>query len=346
MVRVSDDAGLALGEMNGRLGRGISFGNALDTLREGDTGFRLRERYFADVRDAGFDTVRLPVKWSAHAGQSPPYTISPALFERVDWAIGQALGRDLNIVLNVHHYDELNDAPREQRARFLGLWRQIAARYASWPGRLYFELLNEPRAAMTAREWNELIPAGLAVIRERDPGRAVIVGPARMNDIAALPELELPADDRLVVTVHYYAPLELTHQGAPWRAGADQWLGTTWGGDADRHAVRDDLAKAASWAQDHGRPLFIGEFGCYERADMAARRQWTRFVRLEAEQLGLSWCYWEFGTDFGAFDPGRNAWREPLRDALLGDGKPLSGDGGERGGGGPGCSRGPCQRGQ
>ena len=151
---------MASDEMSCRLGRGISLGNALDTLREGDAGFRLRDRYFADIRDAGFDTVRLPVKWSAHAGESPPYTISPALFERVDWAIGEALGRGLNIVVNVHHYDELNDAPRRQRPRFLGLWRQIAARYASWPGRLHFELLNEPRAAMTAKVWNELIPPG------------------------------------------------------------------------------------------------------------------------------------------------------------------------------------------
>ncbi len=325
MVSVSDESGMAVDEMGRRLGRGISFGNALDGLREGDAGFRLRERYFAEVRDAGFDTVRLPVKWSAHAAQSSPYTISQALFERVDWAVGEALSKGLNIVLNVHHYDELNDAPRVQRPRFLGLWRQIAARYASWPGRLYFELLNEPRAAMTATAWNELIPLALAVIRERDPERAVIVGPARMNDIGALPELELPDDDRLVVGVHYYAPLEFTHQGASWRAGADQWLGTTWGDDADRRAVRDDLARAASWAGHHGRPLFIGEFGSYEQAGMAARRQWTRFLRLEAERLGLSWCYWDFGTDFGAYDPARDAWREPLRDALLGDGNPLAG---------------------
>lgn len=166
MVTVSDDAGMAFDGMNCGLGRGISFGNALDAVREGDAGFRLRERYFAEVRDAGFDTVRLPVRWSAHAEASPPYTISPALFERVDWAIGEALARDLNIVLNVHHYDELNDAPRGQRLRFLCLWRQIAARYANWPGRLYFELLNEPRAAMTARAWNELIPLALEVIRQ------------------------------------------------------------------------------------------------------------------------------------------------------------------------------------
>jgi hypothetical protein len=63
----------------------------LDTLREGDAGFRLEERYFAEVRDAGFDTVRLPVKWSAHAGESSPYTISPALFERY-WDFGTDFG--------------------------------------------------------------------------------------------------------------------------------------------------------------------------------------------------------------------------------------------------------------
>ena len=102
------------------------------------------------MREAGFDTVRLPVRWSAHAGESPPYAISPALFEQVDWAISEALGRDLNVVLDVHHYHELNEAPRAERHRFLAIWTQIAARYAGWPDRLSFELLNEPRATMTA----------------------------------------------------------------------------------------------------------------------------------------------------------------------------------------------------
>jgi endoglucanase len=53
---------------------------------------------------------------------------------------------------------------------------------------------------------------------------------------------------------------------------------------------------------------------------MNSRCQWTRRVRLEAERLGLSWCYWDFGTDFGLFDSHRGAWREPLELALLGSG--------------------------
>lgn len=198
--------------MNRRLGRGISFGNALGAA--GGPEFQLRDHYFDVVRTAGFNTVRLPVRWSAHAGQSPPYRISPAFFGKVDWAVSQALRRDLNVVLNVHHHHELNDAPHGHRARFLALWSQIAAHYAGWPRQVYFELFNEPRGAMTPQVWNEVLPAALAAVRGHDCDRIVIVGPAWMNDIGALPQLALPADDRLAVTIHYYEPFEFTHQGA------------------------------------------------------------------------------------------------------------------------------------
>jgi endoglucanase len=31
----------------------------------------------------------------------------------------------------------------------------------------------------------------------------------------------------------------------------------------------------------------------------------------------MSWAYWDFATDFGAYDCERGAWHEPLRQALL-----------------------------
>ncbi|MQA87187.1 MAG: cellulase family glycosylhydrolase [Streptosporangiales bacterium] len=304
--------------MGQRLGRGINFGNALDVQREGERGFRLEEPHFDTVKKAGFDTIRLPVKWSAHTDETPPYAIDPEFFGRVDWAVDNALGRDLNVVLNVHHYDQFCDAPEEHMARFLALWRQIATRYADCSGRLYFELLNEPRDPMTAKPWNDVLPKALTAVRESNPSRFVIAGSAQANHIDALPELELPEDDRVIVMVHYYSPFEFTHQGADWLAGADRWLGTTWGGEADQYAVRRDLTKAAAWAKQQNRQLFVGEFGAYSKADMASRSRWTTFVRSEAERLDMSWAYWEFGSDFGAYDPQRNTWREPLRQALLG----------------------------
>lgn len=149
----------------------------------------------------------------------------------------------------------------------------------------------------------------------------MIIGPAELNGPGALSALAVPHDGNLIATIHYYAPFEFTHQGAGWVAGAGRWLGRTWGGTADEDAVRADLAGVAAWGRERRLPLFIGEFGAFSAADMASRARWTAFVRTEAERLGMSWAYWEFGTDFGAFDRERAVWREPLQRALLGDGE-------------------------
>ena len=190
------------------------------------------------VREAGFDTVRLPVKWSAHRS-----------FERVDRAVEAALRRDLGVVLDVHHFDELSADPDGQAARFLALWSQIAEHYAGASDRLCFELLNEPHEPLTPERWNRLLADALAVVRASNPERAVIVGPVRWNIPAALPALRLPDDEHLIVTVHYYSPFRFTHQGAGWLEGAGEWLGTAWGTDAERARVRADLERAAAWAR-------------------------------------------------------------------------------------------------
>jgi len=50
----------------------------------------------------------------------------------------------LNVVLNCHHYDEMDKDPDKHLARLVGLWEQIAKRYKDRPASLVFELLNEP----------------------------------------------------------------------------------------------------------------------------------------------------------------------------------------------------------
>jgi endoglucanase len=303
----------------GHLGRGINLGNALEAPKEGEWGVQLRAEYFTAIKKAGFTTVRLPVRWSAHAGTEAPYTIDPKFADRVDWAIDQAVANELNIVVNVHHYEEMDAAPDEHLPRLVGLWRQIADRYKDRPALVYFELLNEPHGKLTEAKWNAMIPKLLVAVRRTNPTRPVVVGPGQWNSIRALDKLELPRDDRnLIVTVHFYEPFEFTHQNAPWVKGADKWKGRKWDGtDAERSAVSKQLEKAAAWAKANSRPVFFGEFGAYEQADMTSRARWTRFVVRVAERLGFSWAYWEFCSGFGAYDSKASAWREPLRAALL-----------------------------
>ena len=63
--------------------------------------------------------------------------------------------------------------------------------------------------------------------------------------------------------------------------------------------------------------LLLGEFGAYNKADLASRTRWTAFVARSAEERAISWAYWEFGAGFGVYDRSRNAWHEEILRALV-----------------------------
>ena len=252
---------------NARLGRGVNLGNALEAPNEGEWGVTLRTDYFHMIREAGFDTVRLPVRWSAHALATAPYTIDPVFAARVDWAINQATANRLNIIVNVHHYDEMDAAPDANLARLTALWMQIAKRYKDRPASVYFELYNEPHDKFIGEKWNAAIPVLLKAVRKTNPFRPIIVGPDHWNSIDELSSLRLPTEDqRLIVTVHFYEPFYFTHQGASWIDGADKWPVLRWTGrDTERKLVVVKLEKAAKWSREFDRPIFLGNLAPFRR---------------------------------------------------------------------------------
>jgi endoglucanase len=307
-------------ELNRKLGSGINLGNALEAPKEGDWGVVLQPEYFRLIKEAGFTHVRLPVKWSAHAGVGAPYTLEPAFVERVDWAIKQARDNGLALVLNMHHYEELEDNPDGQSERFLAMWRQIAEHCRSQPDDLAFEIYNEPCKKMDAEKWNTLSARTLKMIRASNPRRCVVIGPVNWNSIGELPSLQLPDDKNILVTVHYYEPFHFTHQGASW-AGPDndKWLGTKWtGSEKEMAEIAANFDKASEWAHSHDRPIYLGEFGAFSKADMDSRALWTKAVRMQAVKRDFSTAYWEFCSGFGAYDSESRKWREPLLKALTG----------------------------
>lgn len=301
------------------LRRGVNMGNDMEAPRGEDWGYKMRAEHFARIREAGFDHVRIPMRWSDYAAQEPPYTIEPAFFERADWAVRQGLDNRLSVILNIHHYLEIMEAPEAHKARFLAIWGQIAEHYRDYPQTLYFELLNEPNGRLTAALWNEYLAEAIAVIRKTNPTRKIVVGTAEWGGLTALAQLQIPADDpHLIVTYHYYNPFPFTHQGAEWVQGSNAWLGTMWeGAYYQQNDIRADFDIAVRWAKERGVPLYMGEFGAYSKADMASRVRWTAFCAREAEARGIAWAYWEFGAGFGVYDPAVGRWRAELLKALI-----------------------------
>ncbi len=316
---VSRPAAETAADANRRLGRGINLGNMLEAPAEGAWGISAQPEYLQLIRAAGFDSVRIPVRWSAHAREQPPYTIDSAFFARVDEVVGWALAQNLAVVINVHHYEALMDDPAGQRDRFLSIWRQVAGHYAAQPAAVFFELLNEPRRPLDVATWNQLLAEALAVVRESNPLRMVIVGPTEWNSFRKLDGLRLPADDRrLIVAFHYYEPFPFTHQDASWINNSAAWRGTRWTGGPDELAeIERVFDQVAAWGRAHARSIYLGEFGAYNRAALDDRARWTECVARAAERHGFSWAYWEFCSGFGAYDPQAGAWRPELKAALI-----------------------------
>jgi endoglucanase len=136
--------------------------------------------------------------------------------------------------------------------------------------------------------------------------------------VSALPRLKLPENDRrLIVTVHYYLPFAFTHQGAPWNQPVLP-TGLNWDGSAEQQEAMDnDFKLVIDWAKKADRPVYIGEFGAFEKAPLESRARWTQAVRERCEMHQMGWSYWELASGFGILDPATGRWREPLLQALL-----------------------------
>jgi endoglucanase len=300
--------------------RGVNIGNALDAPSPGEWNVTIKPEYFAIIHSAGFNTVRLPVRFSAHVQNDPPYKIKEDFLEQVDVAVNSGLQEGLNIILDVHHYNAIMQDPAGQESRFLALWRQLSSHYQSFPATLYFELLNEPNSRMQKETWNTLLEKTIKIIRETNPDRKILVDASEYADIEMLPALKLPDDRNLIATFHFYEPFTFTHQGANWVDGADQWLGETWEGNKEEQDyITHRLDRVADWSKQYDIPIVMGEFGAIILAEKASRIRWTSFVAREAEKRKIGWIHWQFCSDFPLYSCENNSWDEQMLHAVIPD---------------------------
>ncbi|MBN1308322.1 MAG: cellulase family glycosylhydrolase [Chitinispirillaceae bacterium] len=300
------------------LGACINLGNALEAPKEGEWGVVLKKSYFSHAKSLGFQSVRIPVRWSAHVDTIAPYAIDPAFMNRVLWAIDQALINNLKAIINVHHFEPLMSDPVKFSPVFISIWKQVAKRCASYGPELYFELCNEPNGAMSAAQWNELAGKALAVIRPTNPRRSVIIGGTEWNAARGLNTLTLPADSFIIATFHCYDPMQFTHQGASWVKASSMWKGIRW------RASRCDTALLIAmfdgvdaWSKKAGVPMFLGEFGALDTADTISRVLYTAFIAKQAVERGWPYAYWKYNNNFGIYDDETNTTRDFLINALL-----------------------------
>jgi endoglucanase len=287
-----------------------------DGIWDGGADAPFKQRYFKMIRDAGFHHVRINL--SAFKYMDSRNELDPRVLARLDWVLEQAATNDLIPVIDEHDYDQCQRNPDDCAVKLLAFWKRLADQYANRFPAAVFELLNEPGGKMTAAWWNAFIQSALQVIRANNPQRTVIVAAINSDDPLEIRKLQLPPQDRnIIVTVHYYKPMQFTHQGAPWSWRFALLRDIVWGSEDDKSRVTSDLETIAAWGKEKARPIYLGEFGVYEGAPMDARVRYTSFVAHTAERLGWPWAYWQFDHDFALFDGDTGEWITPLINGLM-----------------------------
>jgi endoglucanase len=296
------------------LGRGINI-LGYDGLWEGGKNAPFRPENLTMIKHAGFSHVRINFFGFKHMNSEN--VLDEIVLTRLDAVIEEVLGRKLIPILDEHDSEFCQRYLSSCAEKLKSFWKQMSSRYsAKYPG-LIFEILNEPGGQMTSAMWNSLLDETLNIIRETNPARPVIVAALNTEDVT-IDQLVLPVSDRnLIATVHYYAPVEFTHQGAPWSRLFSKIGPLDWGNADDEAKVISDFGKINLWSEREKRPIYLGEFGVFERAPAKSRSRYLSYIARNAERLGWAWAYWQFDHDFAAFNTNQQGWNREILNALV-----------------------------
>ncbi|MCX8108630.1 MAG: glycoside hydrolase family 5 protein [Verrucomicrobiae bacterium] len=310
-------AGADAFDQNRKLGRGVNIIGYDPIWRSREQG-RFQARHFHAIKEAGFTSVRVNLHPFRHMIRENGWQLRQSWMETLDWVLNSATQESLMVILDLHEFNAVGNDPDGTKEQFMAFWKQLSDHCRNAPETVLFEILNEPCNKLTPELWNKWLADALAIIREKNPDRTVVIGPAFWNSVDHINELVLPETDRnIIVTVHYYKPMAFTHQGAAWTGQADK-TGIEWKGTSEELAAIDvDFDKVNSWAKHHSRPIFLGEFGAYDKAPMDSRVRYLSAVARAAEKRNWSWAYWQFDSDFILWDMKQDKWVEPILRALI-----------------------------
>ncbi len=299
------------------VGRCVNMGNHLESPTENAWGGkRLDDADFTNVARAGFDTVRIPVRWDSHALTASPYTIDPAFLKRVRHVVDAALAAKLHVILDSHNFLALHADPDANRDRLAGLWTQIAAAFADTPReQLWFEIENEPHDKLNNKNLNATFAGALAAIRATNPDRPVIIGGEFWSGIDSLATLNLPDDPFVVSTFHYYEPFDFTHQGASWVQPTPP-LGRVYGSEDDKARLVRDVEKVRAYMARTGKTPFMGEMGANEKIPVTDRIRYMSSVRTAFDALKMGICAWAYTNTFPLYDHEKKVWVPGMRAAI------------------------------
>lgn len=327
----SDDAMNFVSQM----GIGWNLGNSLDSTSNGASseiswGNPLTtEEMILDIKEMGFDTVRIPVSWYLHVNMEGK--VEPTWMARVKEVVNYAYDNGMYVILNSHHdnlfYDIGGCVKREKtfeasKERMKNLWAQIAEEFKDYDEHLIFETLNEPRTVGSEKEWqggtpeerevvyalNEVIVETIRESGGNNKDRYIMVPSyGATNNIEVLKEMKLPDDDHLIMSVHAYSPYDFAMNG-------DATGEFT---ESDRKELDSLFSALNEVFVSKNIPVVLGEFGATNKDNLEDRCAWADYYVRGAKKYNMVSIVWDnnnYGEGaeyFGLYNRREGTWYFP-----------------------------------
>lgn len=247
--------------------------------------------------------------------------IHESFLKLLDSYVHESVSRGIHISLNLHRapgycingweQESTNlwadEAPQKV---FHRLWEAVAERYkGKYLDLMSFDLVNEPPAegqrGFTRDIHQKVIRSVTQAIRNIDSQRTVVINGLAGGHLA-MPEL---ADLDVVHSGRGYQPMSVSHYKAEWWDGSKGMAVPTYPCDYEgTHWNREALWEFyAPWREVAalGRPVHIGEFGCYKYTDNAVALAWFKDLFDIYRESKWGYSLWEFDGNFGIANHGR-----------------------------------------
>jgi len=241
------------------------------------------------MKNAGFDSLRIPIAWTNTMDyENGDFTISPAYLERVGEIVNYALDADMFVVFNDHWdggwwgmFGSADEATRQKAMDlYVSMWTQISEYFKDYSYKVIFESANEElgnrlndldvaRDSGTLSQdecyvMNTVINQAFVDTVRASGGKntdrfLLIAGYNTDIEMTCDERFNMPtdtADDKLLLSVHYYTPW--SYCGT---SGVASW------GTESNYTVQNDLLEMMTKYSDQGYGIIFGEFAVLPKAD-------------------------------------------------------------------------------
>ncbi|MCR8656658.1 cellulase family glycosylhydrolase [Paenibacillus sp. T3-5-0-4] len=292
---------------------GWNLGNTLDSFG-GETRWgnpTTTKEMIDEIKNAGFQSVRIPITWDDNIGNEPDYIINAGYLDRAEEIVQYVLSNDMYAIINIHHHYGWEAVNVENKAaatdQLKKMWQQIAEHFKEYGDFLIFEAMNEPR---NGDDWNgnaeayEIVngynAAALETIRAtggNNEQRLVMLPTyAASANYDALVAFTIPDDKNIAISIHSYSPFEFSME-------ITRESEREWGSDQDKKSTSNLFELLETMFLSKGTPVVLGEFASTNKENLDARVTHASYFVKSAKQKGIPTFWWDngysdaFGTD-------------------------------------------------